>query len=107
MPEGINQWLGAAALIVSLCTTVYAWMTSRAKANSEHLKTVDAKLTDHGSQIQWIQAELKHMPSKDDVTELKLAVSEVRGTVGRLDESVSGVSRTMRRVEGYLMKEGN
>ncbi len=107
MDMDIKDWLGALALIVSLMTTVYAWMTSKAKANSEHLKMVDSKLVEHDRRIQSVESELKHLPDKDDVNELKLAIAELRGTVGRLDESLGGVSRTVRRVEGFLMKEGD
>lgn len=82
-------------------------ITSKAKANAEHLKAVDAKLVDLDRRVQSIESELKHLPNKDDVNELKLAMAQLDGTVGRLDESLSGISRTVRRVEGFLMKESN
>lgn len=105
MPEVLNQWLGAAALVISLLTSVYAWLTSKAKANSEHLKSVDKKMIDYDRRIQAIEGEMKHLPDKDGVNDLKLALAELRGTVGALTESLSGVSRTVRRVENFLMKE--
>ena len=106
MPDSLRDWLSVAALILSLGGAVYAWLTSRAKGNSEHLKAVDAKLTDHDRRIQAAESELQHLPAKDDVMELKIAIAELRGSVGRLDESMAGVSRTVHRVEDYLMKEG-
>lgn len=105
--EDIKSWLGAAALIISLLTSVYAWLTSGAKANTKRLDSIDNQLTEHDRRIQATESELKHLPDKDDVNDLKLAISELRGTVGRLDENMSGISRTVRRVEGYLTKEGN
>ncbi|WFE92291.1 DUF2730 family protein [Roseibium porphyridii] len=103
----LKNWLGVAAIVISLLTSIYAWLTSKAKANAEHLKAVDAKLIDHDRRVQELESEMKHLPDKDDVNDLKLSIAELRGTVGRLDESLSGVSRTVRRVEGYLMKEGD
>ena len=103
--EFLKDWLGLAALVVSLGGSIYAWITSRSKVNAEHLKDVDAKLTDHASRIQTIENELRHLPAKDDVTELKLALAEIKGTIGRFDESLSGVSRTVRRMEDFLMKD--
>lgn len=105
IPELLGPWFGLAAIAISLGGSVYAWMSSRSKNNAEHLKVHDDKLNEHGSRIQAIEGELKHMPAKDDVNDLKLALAELRGTVGRLDESLGGVSRTVRRVEEYLMKE--
>jgi peptidoglycan hydrolase CwlO-like protein len=107
MPDGLKDWLGVVALAISLLTSVYAWITSKAKANAEHLKAVDAKLVDLDRRVQSIESELKHLPNKDDVNELKLGMAQLDGTVGRLDESLSGISRTVRRVEGFLMKESN
>lgn len=107
MPDGLKDWLGVVALAISLLTSVYAWITFKAKANAEHLKAVDAKLVDLDRRVQSIESELKHLPNKDDVNELKLGMAQLDGTVGRLDESLSGVSRTVRRVEGFLMKESN
>lgn len=107
MPSTWSEWASAFSLGIAVLTAAYAWVTSRAKANSEHLKTVDEKLVNHDRRIQSVESELNHLPSKDDVNSLNLAIADLRGTVGRLDESVSGVSRSMRRVEGYLLKEGN
>ncbi len=106
MMDELKEWLGLIALIVSFGGTVYAWITSRSNVNAEHLKTVDTTLSDHALRIQAIEGELKHLPAKDDVNDLKLALAQLGGTVGRLDESLNGISRTVRRVEDFLMKEG-
>ncbi|MEZ5790486.1 MAG: hypothetical protein R3D34_06755 [Nitratireductor sp.] len=127
-----KDWLGVVALAISVMGSAYAWITSRANSNAEHLKRVDQALTqlekhqgrldaaleamipkkqiddafaDHGRRIQTLENDMKHMPVKDDVIELKLALAKLEGTVGRLDENLGGVSRTVRRVEEYLMKE--
>ena len=105
MIASLKDWFGLAALIVSFGGTVYAWLTSRSKVNAEHLREVDAGLIDHASRLQAIEQELRHLPAKDDVTDLKLALAEIKGTIGRFDESLNGVSRTVRRMEDFLMKE--
>ena len=106
MVNELKEWLGLAALAISVGGFIYAWITSRSKVNEEHLKSVDTTLANHALRIQAIEGELKHLPAKDDVTDLKLALAELGGTVGRLDESLNGISRTVRRVEDFLMKEG-
>jgi len=102
MPEGLNQWLGAAALVISLLTSVYAWLTSKAKANSEHLKAVDKKLTDHDRRIQFVESEIQHLPDKDDVNDLKLAIADVRGEMGQLGADVRSISSTIGRIDRHL-----
>ena len=100
----LKSWLGGFALVVSVLGTIYAWLTSRSNINAEHLKTVDILLAEHSEKIIALEHEFNHLPDKDAVTELKLSIAELKGTVGRLDEGMSGVSRTIRRVEDYLMK---
>ncbi len=104
-PETIKAWLGIVAVAISLGTLVYSWVISRSRVNTEHLKLVDEKLGEHGSRLQDIETTLKHMPAKDDVNDLKLAIAELRGSVGRLDENLTGVNRAVRRMEDYLVKE--
>lgn len=106
MMGDLRNWFSVAALAVSLATTIYAFLTSKAKANAEHLKSVDKSLTDLDRRVQSVEAEQKHMPSKDDVNQLKLDIAEMKGAMQALDGEVKGVSRTIRRVEDYLMKEG-
>jgi len=106
LPELLSPWFGLIALAVSLGGTIYAWMTSRSKVNAEHLKTVDTALSEHGKAIQAIEGELKHMPAKDDVTELKISMAEIKGSVAVFSEGMGSLSRTVRRIEEYLMKEG-
>lgn len=106
LPAVVSPWLGLVALAVSLGGTVYAWMTSRSKVNAEHLKTVDTTLAEHGKAIQAIEGELKHMPAKDDVTELKISMAEIKGSVAVFNEGMGALSRTVRRIEDFLMKEG-
>lgn len=101
----MNAWLGGIAITVSLGTTFYAWFTSRSKVNEEHLKNVDTKLIDHDRRIQTVEGELRHMPAKDDVNELKVAMAKLEGSIGRLDENLNGVNRTVRRVEEYLQEK--
>jgi predicted nucleic acid-binding Zn-ribbon protein len=127
-----KDWLGVIALAISVGGAAYAWLTSRANQNAEHLKRVDETMgrlskqqdkldaaidamvpkkqieetfSDHARRIQSLESDMKHMPAKDDVIELKLALAKLEGTVGRLDENLGGVSRTVRRVEEYLLKE--
>ncbi|MBD8890164.1 DUF2730 family protein [Roseibium litorale] len=106
MIDGLKDWATLANTALAIGAIIYSWLTGKAKVNEERLKTVDAKLTDHDRRIQAAESELQHLPAKEDVMELKLALAELRGTVGRLDESLNGISRTVRRVEDHLMKDG-
>ena len=107
MLENAQQYLSLAAIAISLATTIYAFITSRSRVNAEHLKTVDGSLKSHDRRIQKMENEIEHLPDKDDVVELKLAMAKLEGTVGRLDDSLKGVDRTVRRIDDFLSVERN
>lgn len=100
----LKEWLGLIALAISFLGTVYAWLTTRSKENSEHLSKLSGTVDNHKERIQKIESELAHLPSKDDVTALRLAISDMGGTIGRLDEGMKGIKNTIGRVENFLMK---
>lgn len=100
-----KNWLGAIALVVSLSGIVYAWLTSRSKDNTMRIEVIESTQTEHGKEILSIQSELKHMPNKDDVNELKLQMSGMEGSLGRVSENLKSMSSTVNRVEEYLLKD--
>ena len=100
----LKNWLGAIALIISLGGIVYAWLTSRSKDNSSRLDDHGKKLSDHEKRLTSVEHEQKHAPSKDDVMDLKLEISNLNGTVGRISENLKNMNNTVTRIDEYLMK---
>ena len=95
----LQGWASLIAILISIGTSVTVFFTSGAKKNT-------TTLIDHDRRIQRIEDELRHMPSKDQVTEIKLAMADLKGTVAVLGESMASVSRTVHRLEDFL-KERN
>lgn len=103
----LKSWLGAIALFLSIGTTLYTFVTFRSKNNSGKLTDLEGKVIKNTTDIAKMENEFKHLPDSEDVVELKLAISKLDGVVGRLEESMSGMSRTVRRTEDFLMSKGN
>ena len=103
--EEVKSWAGLLAVLISLGTTLWMWITAGSRSNTAELKTVNDILIKHSERIQTLEQEVKHLPDKDTVVELKLAISDLKGTVGRLDESLSGVQRTVLRIDDYLRQD--
>ncbi|WP_258593408.1 DUF2730 family protein [Mesorhizobium sp. AR07] len=113
----LMPWLGAAALILSLGNTVNGFFTSGAKQTAKDLTTTKNDLVglistltklveDQDRRLQAVEIEMKHLPDAKSFMELRLSISDMAGKMGRLEESQLGVSRTVRRVENFLMKQG-
>ncbi len=84
--------LTAASLALGIANTIWAWLSRGS-----------AKTADHERRIQSIEGEMKHLPSKEDVGALKLAVAEVNGKLNTAESELGSVARTVRRIEDHLL----
>ncbi|WP_198174374.1 DUF2730 family protein [Mesorhizobium xinjiangense] len=103
--DELRIWAGPIAAVISIATAIYTFLTASSKRNAAELEKSTQKLIDHDRRIQEIETEMRHVPSKEDISELKLQLANLAGEVGRLAESNGGVSRAVRRIEEYLLKE--
>lgn len=101
----IGPWFAAANTALTLGVGLYAIMTRGSKDNAQELKRLEKRLDDSERNIQAIQNDLKHLPDAQDVTDLKLAVTEMRGTIGIQAEVMSRVDRTVQRLDDYLREK--
>ncbi len=111
----LKEWLGLAALVISVGTFLWNHLTSDGKKALAALAEtraetgritaeLDARLDLHGERLQAIEGELRHLPDKDGVNQLKVAIAELQGAVGKIDASFASLHPTVRRIEDYLLK---
>ncbi|TPL49103.1 hypothetical protein FJ937_16590 [Mesorhizobium sp. B2-4-4] len=123
--EDISTWASLASPLLSLATIVYVFLTQgskKAQADIDTFKTnnaedlaairtsiaegraeVDKRLEDHAVRVQSIESDMKHLPSVEMFTELRLAVSDIKGNAGAQAEVVNGIARTVHRMENFLL----
>jgi len=95
--ETLKNLAALISTVLSVAAVIYVFFTSASKRNT-------TTLADHETRVAAIENELKHLPDKDDVTDLKLEITRLTGTVGRLDEATKGISRVVTRIDSYMMK---
>ena len=104
MIEEVRTWSGPIGSLLAIGSLIYTWFTARSKVNAELLSGHERKLTEHDRRVQKLENEYAHLPSKDDVHELREDVSEVKGSIGRMEERWAATDRTARRIEEFLQK---
>ncbi|WP_309574495.1 DUF2730 family protein [Rhizobium rhizogenes] len=115
--ENLRSWLGLIALLISVGTSIWMFVTSGAKktatelaefkkSDSEEKKRLMEAITALGQRTQTLESELKHLPNAKDVMEMRLQISDMAGNIGRMEESQKGVARTINRVEDFLIGKG-
>jgi len=102
----IGTVLGIASTVVALSSALYTWLTSRSKANADTIEALKDEHTTLRERVQKLESEIIHLPDKDSVHRLELHVTEMSGSIGRIEEQFKGVSRTVNRIDDFLMKAG-
>lgn len=117
MIDELKSWAGFIAILVSLGTIVWAWLTSGAKhtqadldkfklAEAERWEKIDAVFIEHERRVQTIESELKHLPSQKSVHELQLTLKDMQVEMAKIGASADQSARTAARVETYLLEHG-
>ena len=69
------------------------------------VERLDQELEGHERRILALEGEMKHIPTKDSVQGLRNTISDLNGTVGRIDERMTAVVRIVDRMDTYLRKD--
>lgn len=101
-----KDWGGVVATFISIGGFFYAWLTAGSKTNAAELDKLEARMASVETKLTKIETDMEHLPDEKALTDLKLELADMRGSFGRMEESVSAISRTVHRVEEYLLKKG-
>lgn len=102
----LKDWGGVFSTFMGIGAVVYTWLTVGSKNNSEQLKAVDQRLDHVEERLTKIEVVVEHLPDEKAITALKVELLEMKASFGRIEESVSGITRTVHRVEEYLLRRG-
>lgn len=108
--ETIRTWLQfVAVLVMPICSMVYTWIATRDKDNSQHIKAVEtalgAQIAAHAGRIDRIEADLKHLPSKDDISDIKADLKGMQADQAALQRDVQALRNATSRIEDFLLKK--
>jgi Protein of unknown function (DUF2730) len=95
--------IGTAAVLAA-GVSIWTLLQSPSKKNAEAIGSAVSKLTEHDRRIQSLENELRHLPSKEAVHELKVAIVELQGTVKAQNVQLEAVGRSVANIDGYLRK---
>lgn len=94
----LKEWLGLIALLISVGSSVVLFLKSDAKKAAETLIL-------HGSRIQKLEDDMRHMPDKETVHKLQIDLTEMKGQMATMVKSSEATERATRRVEDFLLKK--
>lgn len=98
-------WVAAISSFLGLGTTIWNMLTSGSKQNSKKLDELDAKMTGQESRLNKVENELKHLPTKDQVHDLRVGIADLEGSIRTMEASMSAINRTVSNIDTYLRRE--
>lgn len=84
---------------------VYTFFATRAARADKALADIGKRIDELDKRVGKLEGEMAHLPNKDLITELRLALAKLEGTVGALNERVGGVAHTVGLIDESLRRE--
>jgi len=100
----LKDWTSVISGALAIGAIIYSWLMSRSEKNTGRLTAVEIIVADQGKVLDRIEVELRHMPTKDEVNDLKLSIGDVTGELKALRATILPMSETVRRIDGYLLE---
>lgn len=111
----VKEWLSLIAILISITSAI--WMVISApskkaasdldlfrKTTTEEMKILMQAVTELGRRTQTLEGELKHLPDAKAFMDMRIAIEQQTGKLGRMEESLTSTSRTVLQVQDYLLK---
>lgn len=88
------RWIVMAAL------GIYAWFIGRQAASA-------AELLELRTRITTLEAQMKQVPSQQQLHELATNLARLAGSVEAVDARITPMTRSLERVENFLLHKSN
>ena len=107
----LGNVLAALALLVSLGTTIFAWIATRRSNVEARFERVDERFKDGSDRmdrqevrIARVEQSVQSLPSKDDLHQIELALANVAGAMQRMEAVMEGNQNIMHRLETVVTR---
>ncbi|PHQ63546.1 MAG: hypothetical protein COC10_05610 [Sphingobium sp.] len=97
--------VGFLALMVSCASMLWTWYEKGRTAASDRVKTLEGRLDLMEDRQLRVEGEVAHLPTKDDVNNLKMQLVELLGITNRQQSELSTLVRTVNRIDDYLREK--
>lgn len=116
MEEFLRNWVPLLVSIIALGTAGFNIVTGPAaklataiekmgRRFDEEVRVLDRRMDEAESDIKTITTELRHLPDREATHRLEMAVQELNGRMGILDERLKPVAAISERMQELMLAE--
>jgi hypothetical protein len=105
MFDPLQSLFSLIAVAASIANIVWTWISKGHAASAEKAKSIEENVDRLEMRVLQLEGEFKHLPSKHDISELRLQLENVLGKISRQESEISNVNRTVIRIDDYLREK--
>lgn len=98
-------WWEALITLMIGANVVYTWAANRHKASAAAIERVDSRVSDLHQRVNTLEADVRHMPTHDDMGNLHEKINDVANGVGMLRGELGAINRTLGMINEHLIRE--
>lgn len=105
MFDTISKWIALLALLLSIGNVFWAWISQPARdmgkridAVNERLNSICEDLKSHDRRIQRTEDDIRHLPTRDDLHQVKNQLTTV-------ETELAMIARVVTRIDDFLRNQ--
>lgn len=103
-PIDLQPWLGSLALLISIGSSVYLWMTTGSRDNTAAIRKLDERLSVAEQHLVTISTDMRHLPNKDGMQRMEITLAEMNGKIAVLSERLQPVAAISERLQEFMLE---
>lgn len=96
---------GMLSLFISTVNLFWTWFQKGQTAAADRVKKTEDDILLLKTRVQQLEGDFKHLPTKDDISGLRLQLTDVMGQVRATQDQMGQVNRTVGRIDDYLREK--
>lgn len=102
----LSKWMGLIALVISVITGFWTLVNKGTKPFDDRfvkhdgdIKKIEECQHEHERRIQKVEDDLAHLPTKNEVHEIKILMAKLEGHIGKIEVTMQASERKLDRIE--------
>ena len=96
--DDLRTWMGLGQWALTGAIGIYAWFVNRQAANADEVNKLTVR-------VATLEEQMRHLPDADLINELAGDMKAVQAELKALKESLAPLSRSIERVNDYLLNQ--
>lgn len=102
--EAMKVWVDIGQFLWMIAATVWVFWGDKDRETSGRVKQAENKIISHNGKLIRLEEQVKHIPSHDQIAEMRGDVQALKAQMESVDAHVKGVHRQLELINQYLLE---